>query len=154
LGKPGATSYVAQFASRRDSSCVVSRENGAEWPEVTNPTQSGLVRAAMASNYDPDAPLPVSYWRFDLAVAADPHLAHVFMEGAPFSILPHRILANPSLLDPANGDELVIALGMQRQVADFFASRPLTVTPPFFEVPTLSTLPETRNFTWPFEVAP
>ena len=122
--------------------------------EVTNPTQSGLVRAAMASNYDPDAPLPVSYWRFDLAVAADPHLAHVFMEGAPFSILPHRILANPSLLDPANGDELVITLDMQRQVADFFSSQPIVVTPPFFEVPTLSTLPETRNFTWPFESAP
>jgi hypothetical protein len=122
--------------------------------EVPNPTQSALVRAAVGRNHDPDAPLPVSYWRFDLAVAANPHLAHIFMEGASTSILPHRILANPSLLDPANGDELVIALGMQRQVADFFASRPITVTPPFFEIPTLSTLPEIRNFTWPFEFAP
>jgi hypothetical protein len=122
--------------------------------EVPNPTESALVRAAVGRNHDPDAPLPVSYWRFDLAVAANPHLAHVFMEGAATSILPHRILANPSLLDPANGDELVIALGMQRQVADFFASRPITVAPPFFEIPTLSTLPETRNFTWPFELAP
>jgi hypothetical protein len=122
--------------------------------EVTNPTESALVRAAVGRNVDRDAPLPVSYWRFDLAVAANPHLAHIFMEGAATSILPHRILANPSLLDPANGDEVVIALGMQRQVADFFASRPISVTPPFFEIPTLSTLPETRNFTWPFELAP
>jgi hypothetical protein len=76
------------------------------------------------------------------------------MEGLPISALPHRILANPSLLDPANADELVITLDMQRQVADFFSSQPIVVTPPFFEVPTLSTLPETRNFTWPFEVAP
>ena len=122
--------------------------------QVTNPTQSGLVRAAVGRNYNPDAPLPVSDWRFDFAVAANPHLAHIFMEGSPVSILPHRIPANPSLLDPANGDELVIALEIQGQVADFFASRPITVTPPFFEVPTLSTLPETRNFTWPFEFAP
>ena len=39
MGKPGAISYVAKFASRRDSSCVVKRENGVEWLEVTNPTQ-------------------------------------------------------------------------------------------------------------------
>jgi hypothetical protein len=122
--------------------------------EVTNPTQSGLVRATMPPTYNPDAPLPVSYWRFDLAVADNPHLAHVFMEGLPISALPHRILANPSLLDPANADELAITLDMQRQVADFFSSRPIVVPPPFFEVPTLSTLPETRNFTWPFEFAP
>jgi hypothetical protein len=30
---------MRQFASRRDSSCVVHEENGAEWLEVSNPTQ-------------------------------------------------------------------------------------------------------------------
>jgi hypothetical protein len=30
---------MRQFASRRDSSCVVHEENGAEWLEVNNPTQ-------------------------------------------------------------------------------------------------------------------
>ena len=39
LGKPDSTSYVAQFASRRDHACVVRQENGAEWLELTHPTQ-------------------------------------------------------------------------------------------------------------------
>lgn len=39
MGKPATTSYVVQFASRRDSTCVVKGENNVEWLEVMHPTQ-------------------------------------------------------------------------------------------------------------------
>jgi hypothetical protein len=122
--------------------------------EVTNPTESALVRAAVGSDFDASAPLPVQYWRFDLAVAADPHLAQIFQTGFPLPILPHRILANPTLLDPANADELLITLDVQQRVASFFATGAIDVTPPLFEIPTLSTLPNDRNFSWLFAFAP
>jgi pimeloyl-ACP methyl ester carboxylesterase len=122
--------------------------------EVPNPVQSALVRAAVAIDQNPDALLPVEYLRFDLAVAADPHLADIFMPGLPFSILPHRLLANTTLLDPANADELVLTLEVQRQIANFFKFGSVGPTLPLFENLTLSTLPDSRNFTWPFQLAP
>jgi dienelactone hydrolase len=122
--------------------------------EVPNPTESALVRAAVGPQFSSFAPLPAQYFRFDLAVALDPHLAYIFMPGAQYSILPHRIMANPTLLDPANFDELSIALEVQRQVARFFKSGTVGVLPPFFQNPILSTLPNTKNYTWPVQAAP
>jgi hypothetical protein len=68
--------------------------------------------------------------------------------------LPHRILANPTLLDPANADELLVTLAVQQRVASFFRTGAIDVTPPLFEIPTLSSLPNDRNFGWLFEFAP
>lgn len=39
MGKPVTTSYMQQFAQRRDSSCTVRHENGVEWLEVSKPAQ-------------------------------------------------------------------------------------------------------------------
>ena len=39
LGKSETTSFMQQFAARRDSSCVVHLENDVEWLEVNDPTQ-------------------------------------------------------------------------------------------------------------------
>ncbi len=39
MGDSGSTSYIQQFASTRDSTCVVHRANNIEWLEVTQPTQ-------------------------------------------------------------------------------------------------------------------
>ena len=84
----------------------------------------------------------------------DPHLAYVFMPGATYSILPHRYLANPSIVEPANVDELLIMLEVQRQVARFFTSGTTAVQRPFFQNLRLATLPTTRNYTWPVQVSP
>jgi hypothetical protein len=122
--------------------------------EVPNPTESALVRAAVGPQFSSFAPLPAQYFRFDLAVTLDPHLAYIFMPGAQYSIMPHRIMANPTLFDPANFDELSLALEVQRQVARFFKSGTVGVLPPFFQNPILSTLPNTKNYTWPIQTAP
>jgi hypothetical protein len=122
--------------------------------EVPNPVQSNLVRAFAGRGQPQLATLPVQYFRFDLAVALDPHLAYVFMPGATYSILPHRYLANPSIVEPANADELLIMLEVQRQVARFFTSGTTGVSPPFFQNLSLATLPTTRNYTWPVQVSP
>ena len=71
-----------------------------------------------------------------------------------YSILPHRYLANPSIVEPENADELFIMLEVQRQVARFFKSGTTLVSPPFFQNLSLATLPNSRNFTWPIQVAP
>jgi dienelactone hydrolase len=122
--------------------------------EVANPVESNLVRAYAGPAQSPFAALPVQYFRFDLALAVDPHLAYVFMPGATYSILPHRYLANPSIVEPSNVDELLLMLEVQRQVVRFFKSGTTAVLPPFFLNPSLATLPTTRHFTWPIQVAP
>lgn len=122
--------------------------------EVPNPVESNLVRAFAGPAQPRLATLPVQYFRFDLAVRLDPHLAYVFMPGATYSILPHRYLANPSIVEPANVDELLIMLEVQRQVARFFTSGTTAVQRPFFQNLRLATLPTTRNYTWPVQVSP
>ena len=118
--------------------------------EVSNPTESAVVRAA-------DAQLSSWFLRFDRATLEDghPELLGVTMPGVPFPILPHRILSNPTIFDvPA---ETAIALAEQQQVASYFASNGESnpdpnqfLTAPFwptlnlFEVPT--ELPERLNF--------
>jgi hypothetical protein len=122
--------------------------------EVANPVEGNLVRAYAGQSQSRFAPLPAQYFRFDLALAIDPHLAYVFMDGATFSILPHRYLANPSIVEPENADELLIMLEVQRQVARFFKSGTTAVMPPFFQNLSLATLPTTRHYTWPIQSNP
>src|SRR4029450_4392637 len=76
--------------------------------EVPNPVQSNLVRAFAGPAQPRFATLPVQYFRFDLAVALDPHLAYVFMPGVAYSILPHRYLANPSIVEPQTHHDALI----------------------------------------------
>jgi hypothetical protein len=84
--------------------------------EVSNPTESALVRAAG---------LQPATWllRTDLAAAIDPTLLGLTQPGAPFPVYPHRFLSNPMLFDP-HSPPLVTAIGVaaQKQIADFFAS--------------------------------
>ena len=125
--------------------------------EAANPVESNLVRAYAGPAQPSFATLPVQYFRFDRALAIDPHLAYVFMPGAPFSILPHRYLANPSIVEPSNADELALMLEVQRHVVRFFKSGRTGVLPPFFQNLSLATLPTTRHarhYTWPIQVAP
>lgn len=122
--------------------------------ETANPVEGNLVRAFAGPAQSPFATLPVQFFRFDLALALDPHLAFVFMDGATFSILPHRYLANPSIVEPSNFDELLIMQQVQRQVAQFFKSGTTLVLPPFFQNLNLATLPTTRHYTWPVQVNP
>lgn len=122
--------------------------------EVSNPAQSNLVRAFAGRAQPPFATLPVQFFRFDLALAVDPHLAFVFMQGAPFSILPHRYLANPSIGEPSNADELLLMLQVQQQVVRFLKFGTTSVLPLFFQNLSLATLPTTRHYTWPIQVNP
>jgi len=122
--------------------------------EVANPVESNLVRAYAGPAQPTFATLPVQYFRYDLALAADPHLAFVFMEGAPFSILPHRYLANPSIGEPSNADELLLMLQVQQQVVRFLKFGTTSVLPLFFQNLSLATLPTTRHYTWPIQVNP
>ncbi len=122
--------------------------------EVANPVESNLVRAYAGPAQPTFETLPVQFFRFDRALAVDPHLAFVFMDGAPFSILPHRYLANPSIVEPSNADELLLMQAVQGQVVRFFQSGATTVLPPFFQNLSLATLPTTRHYTWPIQVNP
>ncbi len=125
--------------------------------EVANPVESNLVRAYAGPAQPSFATLPVQYFRFDRALDFDPHLAFVFMEGATFSILPHRYLANPSVGEPSNADALLLMQAVQGQVVRFFKSGTTTVLPPFFQNLSLATLPTTRrerHYTWPIQVSP
>ena len=122
--------------------------------ETSNVVESNLVRAFADPSLPTFATLPVQFFRFDLALASDPHLAYVFMPGAQYSILPHRYLANPSIVEPSNADELQIMLEVQGQAARFFKSGTTGVLPPFFQNLSLATLPTTRNYTWPIQVSP
>jgi hypothetical protein len=122
--------------------------------ESANPVEANLVRAFAGPAQPPFATLPVQFFRFDLALAIDPHLAYVFMEGAPFSILPHRYLANPSIVEPSNADELLLMRQVQQQVVRFFKSGTTGVLPLFFQNLSLATLPTMRHYTWPIQVNP
>jgi dienelactone hydrolase len=120
--------------------------------EVPNPGESAVARTAGAQ-------ASTWYFRFDLASVAYGHpelLSQTSPDAAPLPILPHRILANPSLFgnDPA---ETSIALAEQNQVAAYFLSNGTAnpnpnqyVTAPFtpamqlFQVP--QTLPDQLNF--------
>jgi hypothetical protein len=122
--------------------------------EVPNPTESALVRAAVGPLFPSFAPLPAQYFRFDLAVDQEPHLAYIFMPGSQYSILPHRVMSNPTLLDPANFDELALALEVQNHVARFFKFGTVGALSSRFENPILSTLPDTKNYSWPIQAVP
>ena len=127
-------------SSRRSSSSdgAISRS--------ANPVESNLVRAYAGPRTAVvrDVAGAVSSGSI-VALAIDPHLAYVFMPGAAFSILPHRYLANPSIVEPSNADELVLMLEVQRQVVRFFKSGTTGVLPPFFQNLSLATLPTTRH---------
>ena len=122
--------------------------------ETPNPVEANLVRAFAGPAQPKFAALPAQFFRFDLALAIDPHLAYVFMPGAAYSILPHRYLANPSIDEPSNFDELQIMLEVQRQVVRFLKSGTTAVSPLFFQNLSLATLPTTRHYTWPIQAAP
>jgi dienelactone hydrolase/cytoskeletal protein CcmA (bactofilin family) len=86
--------------------------------EVPNPTEFAVVSAAGAQS-------PAWFFLFDQAVAdGHPELLGVTTpDVAPLPILPHRILANPTLFSvPGVPAEMSIALAEQRQVAAFFQS--------------------------------
>ena len=82
--------------------------------EVPNPTEFAVVSAAGAQSY-------AWFFLFAQAAAAHPELLGVTTpDVAPLPILPHRILANPTVFDvPA---ETSIALAEQQQVAAYFQS--------------------------------
>jgi hypothetical protein len=120
--------------------------------EVPNPTESAVIAAAGAQSNS-------WFFRFDLAAYNDPELLSLTYPGvAPLPILPHRILANPTLFSVlAPSSETSIALAEQQQVAAFFKSNgtsnpnpnnyvtfPFTPAMNLFQVPT--TLPEQLNF--------
>jgi dienelactone hydrolase len=119
--------------------------------EVPNPTESAVVRAAGAQ-------ASTWYFRMDLAALTYGHpelLGITTPDVGGLPILPHRILANPTIFSsPA---ETSIALAEQKQVAAFFSSKGDSnpdpnqwVTAPFspsmhlFQVP--QTLPEQLNY--------
>jgi hypothetical protein len=84
--------------------------------EVPNPTESAFVRAAG---------LQSSTWflHFETASAESPQMLGLTMpQVAPLPILPHRMLSNPTIFDPGNDAENVLALALQNQVAGFFSS--------------------------------
>ncbi|HEY1217266.1 MAG TPA: Ig-like domain-containing protein, partial [Bryobacteraceae bacterium] len=83
--------------------------------EVPNPMNSRVIQAA-------NAVFSSWYFRFDRAVALHPELLGVTYAGVGFPILPHRILSNPTIFDPALAAETSIALAEQKQVASYFAA--------------------------------
>jgi Bacterial Ig-like domain len=83
--------------------------------EVPNPMNSRVIQAA-------NAVFSSWYFRFDRAVASHPELLGVTYAGVGFPILPHRILSNPTIFDPALPAETAIALAEQKQVASYFGA--------------------------------
>ncbi len=123
--------------------------------EVPNPMNTQVIRAANAT-------FSSWYFRFDRAVASHPELLGTTYAGVGFPILPHRILSNPTIFDPALPAETSIALAEQKQVASYFAADGKTNPDPnqfldggpysgvrLFEVPWL--LPTRLNF---LQIAP
>jgi hypothetical protein len=102
--------------------------------QVPNPTTTALLRAGELADV-------ATYYRNDLAVAADPLVPttpHDFLSWIP-----------PALVEPTAN---VIALAAQEQIATFLASDGQTVinpNPAFFEVPLVPPLPETCHFLFP-----
>jgi len=83
--------------------------------EVPTPMNSRVIQAA-------NAVFSSWYFRFDRAAALHPELLGVTYAGVGFPILPHRILSNPTIFDPALAAETTIALAEQKQVASYFAA--------------------------------
>ena len=120
--------------------------------EVSNPTESAVVKAAAGQN-------ATSFLLFETASALQPSLLWVEDPAVPgLCILSHRILSNPTIFTPGNEAELTLALAEQQQTADFFVSKGRKVTDPnqylsapfapddpLFETPIVS-LPEALNF--------
>src|SRR5229473_2117678 len=102
--------------------------------QVPNPTTTAILRAGELADV-------ATYYRNDLAVAADPLVPktpHIFLLRVP-----------PS---PFDSTVYAIALDAQEQIATFFESDGDTVInpdPAFFEVPIVPPLPETCNFLFP-----
>ncbi len=86
--------------------------------EVPNPTEFAVVSAAAGTQS------PAWFFIFGEAVAIQPALATITTpDVAPLPILPHRILANPTLFSAAGiPAEMSIALAEQQQVAAYFQS--------------------------------
>jgi hypothetical protein len=84
--------------------------------EVPNPTEFAVASAAAQS--------PAWFFLYGKAVAEQPMLSAVTTpDVAPLPILPHRILANPTLFSAAGiPAEMSIALAEQQQVAAYFQS--------------------------------
>jgi hypothetical protein len=91
--------------------------------EVPNPTESAVARAA-------DGVARTSFFNFAKACAIDPALLGVTMDagGAPFPILPHRILSNPTVF--TNASETPLALAEQQQAAAYFESNGQLIVDP------------------------
>jgi pimeloyl-ACP methyl ester carboxylesterase len=120
--------------------------------EVSNPTESAVVRAAGAQS-------ATSYFHFEVAAAIQPSILAIQDPATPMlPILPHRVLSNPTIFTPGNQAELSLALAEQQQTADFFASNGSSITDPniylsapfspadrVFETP-INSLPENLNF--------
>ncbi len=82
--------------------------------EVPNPTETNVVLAANGQS-------TTWFLRYEKATEIDPNLLPITMAGADgLPILPHRILANPTILDEAG--ETSIALAEQQQAAAYFQS--------------------------------
>jgi dienelactone hydrolase len=86
--------------------------------EVPNPTEFAVVSAAAGTQS------PAWFFLYGEAVAIQPALATITTpDVAPLPILPHRILANPTLFSAAGiPAEMSIALAEQQQVAAYFQS--------------------------------
>ena len=91
--------------------------------EVPNPTESAVVRAA-------NGQASTSFFDFKTAANLEPGLLGVTMlvNGAPFPILPHRILSNPTIFDSAI--ETPLSIAEQQQTAIFFASNGQSIVDP------------------------
>jgi hypothetical protein len=116
--------------------------------EVPNPTESAVANAANAQS-------TTWLFRFDEAAGMDQSLLPITMPGAGgLPILPHRVLANPTIF--GNPGEASIAIADQRQAAAFLSSGGKSIVDPntlltgefagqkLFEDPT--TLPTQLNF--------
>jgi hypothetical protein len=92
--------------------------------EVSNPTESAIIRAAGAQSNS-------WFFRFDLAALAYGHpelLGLTSPQSGPLPILPHRILSNPTIFSVAS--ETSVAMAEQQQVAHFFASNGASIPDP------------------------
>lgn len=82
--------------------------------EVPNPTETNVVLAA-------NAQATTWFLQFQIAARIDPSLVPITMAGADgLPILPHRVLANPTIFQFAG--ETSLALAEQQQAASYFKS--------------------------------
>lgn len=120
LGMPGDPLAFAAMLRTTGNPVLVQFSYGDL--EVPNPTESALIRAAglQSSSW---------YLHFDAVLQIDPSLATISMPGIPF-ILPHRLLSNPTLADPSNATENVLANALQNQVVGFLNSNGRSIPNP------------------------